>query len=216
MKMFTAFKDLIAKSFKWDTSTARVNFGATHSYYPSFSSCWIHGNYVDCVRWYGDLVLSKSVDHRIVMWQQEDVPEHPWETCSKFIILMVGSIFRFTSSEFYPLSLHDGVWQEFSFSSADIWFIRFSLDFGLRLLACGNRTGKIYVWDMHDCPRQYPAKLTHKDCRSVVQVERRYCKCHDATMISSECSHQFANVLFLKIGSPDSYFERRIHYSCFL
>jgi polycomb protein EED len=28
----------------------------------------VHGNYVDCIRWLGDLLLSKSVDDRILLW----------------------------------------------------------------------------------------------------------------------------------------------------
>lgn len=90
----SAFKQLISESFQWDVSTARMNFKTKHTYYPSFSSSWIHGNYVDCVRWYGDLVLSKSVDHRIIMWKQEDIPENPWETGSKYVILMVSNIYQ--------------------------------------------------------------------------------------------------------------------------
>ena len=32
----------------------------------------VHWDYVDCVRWLGDLVLSKSVGNRIVLWMPDE------------------------------------------------------------------------------------------------------------------------------------------------
>ena len=37
--------------------------------YADFSTHLVHSNYVDCVRWVGDLLLTKSVDSRILMWR---------------------------------------------------------------------------------------------------------------------------------------------------
>ena len=37
--------------------------------------------------------------------------------------------------------------QEFALEDAHVWFVRFSMDFHCRLLACGTRHGRILVWD---------------------------------------------------------------------
>ncbi len=39
--------------------------------------------------------------------------------------------------------------QEYSLEKAKVWFIRMSLDLKCSLMACGNVTGQVYLWDMH-------------------------------------------------------------------
>lgn len=36
---------------------------------PLFMTTALHGDYVDCVAWHGDLLISKSVDNCLVMWR---------------------------------------------------------------------------------------------------------------------------------------------------
>lgn len=41
-------------------------------HYPIFSTIKLHNNYIDCVRWYGDLLLSRcAADAKIVLWKPE-------------------------------------------------------------------------------------------------------------------------------------------------
>lgn len=37
--------------------------------------------------------------------------------------------------------------QEYKFVDCDIWYVRFSMDFKQRLLACGNKSGSVFVWN---------------------------------------------------------------------
>ncbi len=49
----------------------------------------LHGNYVDCVRWLGDLVVSKSVDHRIVIWRPIFPEDCQLQTSRQFELIQV-------------------------------------------------------------------------------------------------------------------------------
>ena len=104
-----------------DTSTP---FPTKHVQHPLFSSLEVHDNYVDCVRWFGDLILSKSVEQKTKMWAFDRRRAEKGE---------VGSAFR--------------VVREFAAKHADIWFLRFAVDVGAGCVACGNRVGDVFVWN---------------------------------------------------------------------
>jgi polycomb protein EED len=41
-------------------------------HYPIFSTTQLHNNYVDCVRWYGDLLMSRcAADTTVVLWKPD-------------------------------------------------------------------------------------------------------------------------------------------------
>ena len=72
---------------------------------PLFSSHKVHGSYVDCVRWFGDLLLTKSVEQCLKLWAPE--LRHDGR---------VGESFRKV--------------KEFPAKYADIYYLRFAVDVG--------------------------------------------------------------------------------------
>ena len=99
-------------------------FPTGHVQTPVFSSFKMHGNYADCVRWFGDLVLSKSVEQKVLLWAFDRARREKGE---------VGVRFR--------------VVREFAAKHADIWFLRFAVDVGAGCVALGNRVGDVFMWN---------------------------------------------------------------------
>ncbi|MCJ1297490.1 hypothetical protein MMC08_000277 [Hypocenomyce scalaris] len=119
----------------------------TRIHYPHFSTSAIHTNYVDCVAWYDDLILSKCADsHKIVLWRIEnfssDSPPPPASSAP-------------TAHSFTPTrSAFGGGYQrllEFECKETTSFYIRFSLfhqPFQRPLLVIGNESSKVYFWDL--------------------------------------------------------------------
>ncbi|KAA6414919.1 MAG: hypothetical protein FRX48_01669 [Lasallia pustulata] len=119
----------------------------TRIHYPHFSTSAIHTNYVDCVAWYDDLILSKCADsHMIVLWRIEgfssDNPPPPASTAP-------------TAHTFTPTrSAFGGGYQrllEFDCKETTSFYIRFSLfhrPWQRPMLVIGNENSKVYFWDL--------------------------------------------------------------------
>jgi hypothetical protein len=144
----------------------------------------IHSDYVDCVRWCGDLVLSHSVGPAVVLWKPA------------------------VSSAGHTRSV---VLHTYNVDDCPIWFVKFALDPAHRLLAMGDKTGvwrldlllalyicnacvccvcagNLSVWDMADgkCNlgnskvASRRMKLTHNQPRSLV---RQVAFSHDSAYV---------------------------------
>jgi polycomb protein EED len=116
-------------------------------YYPHFSSSAVHTNFVDCVAFYGDLVLSRAAhENKIVLWSingfdsskpapnPDEAPAYPefQPTRSGF-----GSGFQ---------RLH-----QFEISKSEIFYQRFSLHVSENsrpILAIGSENSKVHFWDL--------------------------------------------------------------------
>lgn len=150
------FWPYVEKSFTWTDLPSK--FPTKYVQFPIFMAS-IHTNYVDCTRWLGDFVLSKSVDNEIVLWDPQMKEQSPGEGSADILMK-------------YPVP------------ECDIWFIKFSCDFHFNAVAVGNREGKIYVWELQSCPPVLVAKLSHQHSKSPI---RQTAMSYDGSIILAGC-----------------------------
>ena len=121
-------QDAIELSYSHDTNKTKETFPTELCHFPDFSTRDIHRNYVDCCRWFGDFILSKSCENKIVCWKPGTLDND-------------GVTDKLTENK-------STIIQKLDVKDCEIWFVRFSLDPNEKLLALGNQTGKIFVWDL--------------------------------------------------------------------
>jgi len=151
-------EEAVEASYSHDTVRTKETFPTELCHFPDFSTRDIHRNYVDCCRWFGDFILSKSCENKIVCWKPGGLVKEAEEKEDKD---RVDKLIENKSVIIHQLDLRD----------CDIWFMRFSLDPSERLLALGNQAGRIWVWDLEEEePRQIRGvQLSHAKCTSAVR-----------------------------------------------
>ena len=112
--------DRIAASYKY-SKNSDAQFEPATVQFPIFSTNRFHMNYVDCVRFFGELLFSKSVHSAILLWQPRK--------------------FSNKQSQCEDIQL-----SQFEFEQGDLWFVKFDLHLPRLLLATGSADGKVYVW----------------------------------------------------------------------
>jgi polycomb protein EED len=108
---------------------------------PAFSTALVHGDYVDCVRFVGDLILSKSTGCVIHLWKPNPARRH-----DAFIIL-----------------------RSLQLPHSDIWFIKFSCDETREHVAAGNRAGQLFIYDIDAGEEGASHKLSLPSCKSTIR-----------------------------------------------
>ncbi|XP_066283888.1 polycomb protein eed-B-like isoform X1 [Branchiostoma lanceolatum] len=156
----------IQDSYLYNASKNDRPFKTTKIHYPEFSTRDIHRNYVDCARWLGDLVLSKSCENCIVCWKP-------------------GTIFN-RLEDITPSITNVTVLHKFQYHQCDIWYMRFSIDYWQKVLALGNQVGRLFVWDLgvEDPVKARLSTLTHPKCTSAI---RQTSMTRDGNLLISVC-----------------------------
>ncbi|KAK8467866.1 hypothetical protein PHAVU_007G166700 [Phaseolus vulgaris] len=153
MKEFWTY---VEKSFTWTDLPSK--FPTKYVQFPVYNAS-VHLNYVDCNRWLGDFILSKSVDNEIVLWEPKVKEQTPGEGVVDIL-------------------------QKYPIPECDIWFIKFSCDFHFDIAAVGNREGKIFIWELQSSPPVLIARLSHPQSKSPI---RQTATSFDGSTILSCC-----------------------------
>eukprot|EP00039_Didymoeca_costata_P003920 m.70499 g.70499 ORF g.70499 m.70499 type:complete len:417 (-) comp12139_c0_seq2:1225-2475(-) len=145
-----AIQNAIKKSDSYDPSCGK-SFRAIILHAPMFSTCAVHRNYVDCTRWIGDLVLSKSTDSKIVCWKPGGEPHLVFNDEKKS---------NYLGDPVTIVNRHE-------YAGCEIWYVRFCTDARFTKMAVGNQEGKVFIWDLEtSAPNSKPSRQT---------LESRYC-----------------------------------------
>ena len=134
----------------------KQRFSTVYEQMPYFSTHKVHTNYVDCVQFVGDLVLSKDTNNTIVLW----IPDTKQAN-------------RNTSTKAQQHRLPSEVIavREFNINKCDVWFMRFHTDWDCTLLALGNTIGEIRVWEIGPNPtKKHFCTLIQQYCASAVRM----------------------------------------------
>lgn len=155
------YEDWIRKSDDWRPSSGAA-FAAKHVTVPTFSTRVVHFNYVDCMRWLGDFLLTKSVDNQIVCWKpvMEDANGNGAGTPPAAAPGGSGAEGDVHTGESTgvnairvppPWRRGDGEVQQIQRlqleDSKHVWWMRFSLDYKRTVLAAGTAQGRVLVFD---------------------------------------------------------------------
>lgn len=97
--------------------------------FPIYVTHKVHKHYVDCVMWVGDLLLSKSVHNRMLLWEPKGDRESLASPANDYTVL-----------------------EEYLLDNCGIWFIRFGMDRARRFVACGNERGLVTVFQLDEIP----------------------------------------------------------------
>jgi polycomb protein EED len=161
----------MSQSYTYDHLKALKPFSTARVHFPNYTTRDIHRNYVDCVTWYGNFVLSKSCENSIVMWKPGKITQELDTFLPKNQIVSDAS----------TTIIH-----QFDYTDGEIWYMRFSMDDEQRMMALGNMKGKAYVWDIdHEETEGYShIILNHPKCTAAM---RQTCLSNDGNILICVC-----------------------------
>jgi polycomb protein EED len=115
-------EEAISLSYTNPRKPGNVAFDTYTAQFPLFSTKEVHRGYIDCARWVGGFILSKSTENKLCLWTPDSNRSN-----------QSASILR-----------------EFPLPNSDQWFIKFDINIPLNIHAVGNTAGKVYIYTTLD------------------------------------------------------------------
>lgn len=164
-------KTAMSESYTYNHLKAPKPFKTARIHFPNFTTRDIHRNYVDCVTWYGNFVLSKSCENSIVMWKPGKISQ---------------DLDTFLPKNQMVSDSSTTIIHEFDYTHGEIWYMRFSMDFDQKTIALGNMNGKTYVWDIDSDEIEGYSYiiLSHPKCTAAM---RQTCLSNDSSILICVC-----------------------------
>jgi len=155
----------IRQSYNPPPETASVPFKTRFVHFPTFSTRKVHTDYVDCVRWVGNLLISKSTDNKLILWRPSLGEE------KQDVVIL----------------------REYCMRGAEVcWFVRFGLTSDASQVVCGNSAGKVFVWDIDydgSLPKERDTKMTQpkdvKDMKENSQIMLSHPHCNSTSRFAT-------------------------------
>lgn len=142
-------KQAIEKGKVFHPGPNNLTFKPRRVHAADFVTREVHSNYVDCVQWFGDLILSKSSGDpsAIVCWQPNISKEHQPHHNSATIL------------------------HEFETKKCEYWYMRFNLNYNRNLMAAGTIDGKVYLWNLDNADPGKVSRITlsHRNSTKVMR-----------------------------------------------
>lgn len=131
-------------------------FPTVSQHFPNYSTRDVHHNYIDSVQWFGDLLVTKSCDEKLIIWKPGAGENDTLDDLERRTYYSDSAIHGTSDSNGDSIGSNVVIIRQFDLDRNNIWFVRFSFDLNEFVLAVGNLQGHLFIYDLkHFDPKDY-------------------------------------------------------------
>ena len=146
----------IEKSRHFISDQNAQQFPTVSQHFPNYSTRDVHHNYIDSVQWFGDLLVTKSCDEKLIIWKPGASENETLDDLERRTYYSDSATHGTLDSSEDSTTSNVVIIRRFDLDRNNMWFVRFSLDLNEFILAIGNLQGHLFLYDLkHFNPRDY-------------------------------------------------------------